>query len=91
MVALKQKHLALRHLGFSKKIVVIDEVHAYDVYVSVSLPNCAVDGLTQGTDLSFIHFPQIVAKVVEQYMRGTGHRKKDWILPESGLEQMPIR
>ncbi|MFR4963168.1 MAG: hypothetical protein ACLUCE_05720 [Streptococcus sp.] len=24
MVALKQKHLALRHLGFSKKVVVID-------------------------------------------------------------------
>ncbi|GFZ26136.1 CRISPR-associated helicase Cas3' [Lactobacillus corticis] len=32
-MSLKQKHLVLKHLGFSGKIVVIDEVHAYDVYM----------------------------------------------------------
>lgn len=34
MMSLKQKHLFLRHLAVSGKVVVIDEIHAYDIYVS---------------------------------------------------------
>lgn len=34
LMSLKQKHLFLRHLGFSKKVIVIDEAHAYDTYSS---------------------------------------------------------
>lgn len=37
LAGLKQKHLALRHLGLSKKVIVIDEVHAYDAYMSAFL------------------------------------------------------
>lgn len=34
MLALKRRHVMLLHLGLSEKVIIIDEVHAYDTYMN---------------------------------------------------------
>lgn len=89
MVALKQKHLALRHLGFSKKIVVVDEVHAYDAYMSQYLYQAVRWMGAYGVPVIILSATLPAdrrLKLVEQYVRGAGHKKRDFILPGGGLK-----
>lgn len=89
MVALKQKHLALRHLGFSKKIVVIDEVHAYDAYMSQYLYQAVRWMGAYGVPVIILSATLPAERrgnLIEQYLRGAGYKPKDCIRPPDGLE-----
>ena len=85
MTALKQKHLALRHLGFSKKVIVIDEVHAFDAYMSQYLYRALrwmgaynVPVLILSATLP----AKTRVKLIENYMYGAGRKWRDVTGPE---------
>lgn len=75
MLSLKQKHLVLRHLGFSKKVVVIDEVHAYDAYMNQYLKKSIVWMGAYGVPVIILSatLPQERRlELIKSYMRGKG-------------------
>lgn len=89
MAALKQKHLALRHLGLSKKVVVIDEVHAYDAYMSQYLYQAVRWMSSYGVPVVILSATLPAdrrVELVEQYLRGAGYRIRDCIEPQDGLK-----
>lgn len=79
LMALRQKHLFLKHLGFSGKVVVIDEVHAYDAYMNQYLYKAI-------TWLGTYHVPIVILsatlpkekrqKLLQAYLRGKYSREE---------------
>ena len=79
MTALKQKHLALRHLGFSKKVIVIDEVHAYDAYMNQYLRQSLKWMGAYGIPVILLSATlpkESRTKLVEAYIEGVNPQKK---------------
>lgn len=80
LAGLKQKHLALRHLGLSKKVIVIDEVHAYDAYMGAFLDR-VVEWLGAYRIPTIILSATLPAsrrkKIVETYCLGMGVKKRN--------------
>lgn len=89
LTALKQKHLALRHLGFSRKIVVIDEVHAYDAYMQQYLER-AVQWMgayeIPVVLLSATLPPAKRISLIRSYLKGRGVKNRDFDTKKSVLD-----
>lgn len=84
MVALKQKHLALRHLGFSKKVVIIDEVHAYDVYMQQYLEEAITWMGAYGAPVILVSATlpaEKRIKLITVYLRGRGIKRREMRIP----------
>lgn len=84
MVALKARYLALRHLGVSRKVVVIDEVHAADVYMRQYLKQaltwCASYGVPV-VALSATLPPSVRRELIEAYQEGLKEPVRGRIAP----------
>lgn len=80
LASLKQKHLALRHLGFDKKVVVIDEVHAYDAYMQQYLDQSLKWMGAYGVPVILLSATLPAEKrqdFIVSYLRGTGTKKRE--------------
>lgn len=88
MMSLKQKHLFLRHLAMSGKVIVIDEVHAYDTFVSSYLRRTLIW-------LGAYHVPVIALsatlpaqkrqQLIKAYARGKFRHAPEWTAGNNSL------
>lgn len=89
--ALKQKHLALRHLGLSKKVIIIDEVHAYDTYMQQYLEEALKWMGAYGAPVILVSAtlpPDKRESLIEVYLRGKGMKHRDMLFPEEKLSSV---
>ncbi|MCH4039038.1 MAG: CRISPR-associated helicase Cas3' [Lachnospiraceae bacterium] len=83
LASLKQKHLALRHLGLDKKVVIIDEVHAYDAYMQQYLDQSLKWMGAYGVPVILLSATLPAEKrrdFIVSYLRGTGMKMRDILL-----------
>lgn len=76
LAVLPARHQSLRMLGLHRKIIVIDEVHAYDPYMQKLLQALLEMHAQQGGSAILLSatLPQAMKKLlVEHYARGLGH------------------
>jgi CRISPR-associated endonuclease/helicase Cas3 len=85
LAALKQKHLALRHLGLSNKVVIIDEVHAYDTYMNQYLER-AIEWLAAYEVPIILLSATLPANrresLAKAYLKGKGVKNRDVVFPD---------
>lgn len=80
LMSLKSKHLALRHLGFSKKVVILDEAHAYDIFMSTYMYQSIKWLAAYGVPVIILSatLPSDKReKLVRSYMKGLGIKWRD--------------
>ena len=88
LLSLKQKHLALRHLGFDKKVVIIDEVHAYDAYMQQYLTESMKWMGAYGVPVILLSATLPKEKRQEfamAYLQGTGLKKREIVQNQADL------
>lgn len=88
LMALRQKHLAMRHLGFTRKVIILDEIHAADAYMREYL----YEALTWAGAykvpviiLSATLPAEVREEMVTHYLQGRGLKRRAIEFPKDGL------